>query len=100
RRPIDPAARYALGMAYADLGLLDEAADALRSAADRMPEHAPFQAALARVYHRQDLAGMSRRGGMAEDRLERALARDPGNLDALLLASERAARAAATGRRR
>ncbi len=92
RRPIDPAARYALGMAYADLGLLDDAADALRSACERMPEHAPFQAALARVYDRQDQAGMPRRGSMADDRIERALARDPNCLDALGLASERAAR--------
>jgi tetratricopeptide (TPR) repeat protein len=92
KRPINPGARYALGMAYLELGLLDEAADALRSAADRMPEHAPFQAALARVYDRQEQAGMSRRGAMADDRIERALARDPENLDALLLASERAAR--------
>ncbi len=81
----DETAHYGLGVAYYNLGLLDEAADELRHAARLMPENPHIQTQLAVVY--AELVTKGRAGALkhARDRLERALLIDPRHAEALIL---------------
>lgn len=81
----DADAHFGLGVAYFNLGLLEEAAEELKHAARLMPESAQIQTQLGVVL--ADLAehGKLRSDQAAWDRVERALLLQPDLSDALLL---------------
>lgn len=89
RRPIDPAANYALGIAYSRLGLWDDALDPFRTAAEKMPENPDFQYAIAAALHELVLRGDNGRNRWVQDRIERALAVDPDHVRTLALVAHR-----------
>jgi len=93
RRPIDPAANYALGVAYCRMGLWEDALDPFRTAAEKMPENPDFQYAVAAALHELVLRGDTGRNRWVEDRLQRALAVAPDHAMSLMLAAHRAGRA-------
>jgi TPR repeat len=81
----DATAHYGLGVAYFNLGLLEEASDELAQAVKLMPENANIQTQLAVVLAmRAPEAGPSYLK-QSWDRLNRALTLDPQNTDALML---------------
>lgn len=88
RDPNDETAHYGLGIAYFNLGLLEEAADELTQAARLMPENPHIQTQLAVVY--ADLAKKGAAGAerSAWDRLNRALLLRPNLVEALLLKAD------------
>ena len=93
REPGDAGARYRLGVACFNLGLLEDAARELGAAADLMPENAGVQTGLAVVL--ADLGAVGTRGAerAALEVVGRALRLDPDEPEArLLLARLRAAR--------
>lgn len=81
----DEHAHYGLGVAYFNLGLLDDAADELGKAARLMPENVNIQTQLAVVY--ADLATKGDRDAeqRALERVERALQLSPNHAAALLV---------------
>lgn len=81
----DETAHYGLGVAYFNLGLLEEAAEELTRSARLMPENPHIQTQLAVVY--ADLAKAGKRGAeqSAWDRVNRALLLRPTLTEALLL---------------
>lgn len=85
--PHDEEAHYGLGVAYLNLGLLEESAAELAKAAAEMPEAPTIQHQLAVVYERLATSGRSETAarGAARDRTERALLLRPKFADALLL---------------
>lgn len=91
----DETAHYGLGVAYFNLGLLDEAADELAQAARLMPENPHIQAQLGVVY--SELASTGRDGAeaLAWDRVNRALLLHPQLVEALMLKAELHRRAGA-----
>jgi tetratricopeptide (TPR) repeat protein len=88
RDPNDETAHYGLGVAYFNLGLLEEAADELTQAARLMPENPHIQTQLAVVLAEHAAAGRPDRERDAWDRLNRALILNPRHADALLLKAE------------
>ena len=89
RRPIDPAANYALGVAYCRMGLWDDALEPFRRAAEKVPENPDFQYAVAAALHELVLRGDTGRNRWVEDRIERALAVDPDHVRTLALVAHR-----------
>ncbi|MCC6312441.1 MAG: tetratricopeptide repeat protein [Thermomicrobiales bacterium] len=85
RDPYDAEAHYGLGLAYFNLGLLEESVDELAQAARLTPENAHIQFQLAVVYERLAAAGRSPAAASARDRVERALLLRPAYADALVL---------------
>ena len=83
--PNDETAHYALGVAYFNLGLLDDAATELAEAARLMPENPHIQAQLAVVYTDLAINGRPEAARFALDRVDRALLLRPNLLDALLI---------------
>ncbi len=92
RDPNDEAAHYGLGIAYVNLGLLEEAADELAQAARLVPENPHIQTQLAVVYAELARQGRTNAEADAADRVERALRLDPRNTDALILRADLAGR--------
>lgn len=84
----DVEAHYGLGMAYYSLGLGDEAIEELTNAAKLMPENVNIQTQLAIVLHQAVLSGKTSAEVPMRERLAKALALDPGNVDANLLRAE------------
>lgn len=87
QEPDDAAARYALGVACLQHGLLDAAAQAFRAAADRMPQHVPFQIAIAAVLDEQVRRGDTGKAAGAANRLARAFALAPDDAAVRVLAA-------------
>lgn len=85
--PHDEEAHYGLGVAYLNLGLLEESAAELAKAAAEMPEAPTIQHQLAVVYERLASSGRNETAARAaaKDRTERALLLRPTFADALLL---------------
>ncbi|MGH2532729.1 MAG: tetratricopeptide repeat protein [Thermomicrobiales bacterium] len=86
--PHDEDAHYGLGVAYFNLGLLEEAADELTQASRLMPENPHIQTQLAVVY--ADLAKVGQTGATdrAWDRVNRALLLSPSHTEALMLKAD------------
>ena len=90
-RPTDAAAaraHYGLGVAYFNLGLTDDAVDALLKAARLTPENPRIQAQLAAVYAERAERGDRAADAKARDRIGRALRVDPDCAEALLVLAE------------
>jgi len=83
--PNDEITHYGLGIAYFNLGLLDEASDELAQAARLMPENPNIQTQLAVVYSELTRPSRSQNLSKAWDRIDRALRLRPDFEDALLL---------------
>lgn len=92
RDPNDETAHYGLGVAYFNLGLMDEAADELKQAARLRPENPHIQNQLAVVYAELARRGRADASALAADRIERALLLDPAFPDALILRARLAGR--------
>ncbi len=88
RDPNDETAHYGLGVAYFNLGLLEESVDELAQAARLMPENPHIQLQLAVVY--ADLAnrGVADAEQSARDRVDRALLLQPNLVEGLLLKAD------------
>ncbi len=87
-RPTDAEAaraHYGLGVAYFNLGLTDDAVDALLKAARLTPENPRIQAQLAAVYAERAERGDRAADAKARDRIGRALRVDPDCAEALLV---------------
>lgn len=84
RDPNDQEAHYGLGVAYFNLGLLNEAADELVQSARLMPENPHIQTQLAVVYAKLAQKGKPEATANALDRIGRALLLDPQLPDALI----------------
>jgi tetratricopeptide (TPR) repeat protein len=85
----NPDARYGLGVAYFNLGLLEYASDELQHAARLMPENPNIHAQLAVV-----LRDLIRQGELGQDRalqnaINHSLKVDPANAEALAVKAER-----------
>ncbi len=88
RDPYDEAAHYGLGLAYFNLGLLEDANAELSQAAKLMPENPNIQAQLAVV-----LRDLARQGDFSarlqmQQRVASALKLDPDNQEALAIQAE------------
>lgn len=88
RDPNDETAHYGLGVAYFNLGLLDESADELAQAARLMPENPHIQTQLAVVYADLARARKPNAEDLAWDRLNRALLLRPDFGEALRLKAD------------
>lgn len=81
----DETAHYGLGIAYFNLGLINEASDELSQAARLMPENPNIQIQLAITLAELERGGNSEAGMAARDRLKRARLLDPHLLEGYLL---------------
>jgi hypothetical protein len=81
----DEEAHYGLGVAYFNLGLIEESIDELSHAAKLMPENPHIQAQMAVVYREKLRAGDKSAFAKMEQRMQVALRLDPEQLDALSL---------------
>jgi tetratricopeptide (TPR) repeat protein len=84
----DETAHYGLGVAYFNLGLLDEAAEELTVAARLMPENPNIQAQLAVIFSDLAVRGKPGASQLAWDRLNRTLLLRPDHVEALYLKVE------------
>lgn len=84
----DQDAHYGLGVAYFNLGLIEEAIDELTQAARLMPENADIQVQLAVVLHSSFRAGNAAAEGQMNARLRRALLLKPDHFEANMLKAE------------
>lgn len=81
----DETAHYGLGVAYFNLGLIDEAVDELSRAARLMPENPNIQAQLAVALRESARRGNSDAARQMHRRIETALHLDPRHTEALML---------------
>lgn len=81
----DATAHYGLGVAYFNLGLLEESSDELLQAVKLMPENANIQTQLAVVLSKRAPNAGPAVLKQSWERLERALLLNPRNVDALML---------------
>ncbi|HEU0116060.1 MAG TPA: hypothetical protein VFQ80_15345 [Thermomicrobiales bacterium] len=88
RDPNDETAHYGLGVAYFNLGLMEDAAEELAQAARLMPENPHIQLQLAIVYAGLAKSGQTDARKAAWTRLDRALLLQPKLVDALLLKAD------------
>lgn len=84
----DETAHYGLGVAYYNLGLLDEAAEELTQAARLMPENPHIQTQLGVVFADLSKKGQEGTEKLAWDRLNRALLLQPKLSEAIMLKVE------------
>lgn len=84
----DQTAQYGLGVAYFNLGLLEESADTLTEAARLMPENPNIQFQLAVVQYDLGLQGKEGAEAKAIDRLKRTILLQPSHTDAHLLLAD------------
>lgn len=81
----DAAAHYGLGVAYFNLGLLEESAVELEEAVRLMPENPNIQVQLATVYSNLDAIGEAGYHRKAVDRVKRSLLLRPNMPEALMV---------------
>lgn len=88
RDPNDETAHYGLGVAYFNLGLLDDAARELSEAARLMPENPHIQSQLAIVFGDLARDGHPEAEAQAWDRIRRTLVLRPNYPEALILTAK------------
>src|SRR5690606_27311536 len=84
-------AHYGLGVAYFNLGLTEAAIDSLEKACSITPENPHIHTQLAVAWREEAKTGDTRAVEEMRDHIQYALRLDPGNIEALILASEVAA---------
>lgn len=84
-------AHYGLGVAYFNLGLTEAAIDSLEKACSITPENPHIHTQLAVAWREEAKTGDTRAVEEMRDHIQYALRLDPGNIEALILASEMAA---------